>query len=134
MAKYEYSDGDIASVFEEDSEWSSQGSALASDEIEALDKTRKAEEMSAKKGLKKVKDDIIIFGSIIKEHFNGTYTVANGTLVAMLAALAYVVFPLDVIPDFIPILGLSDDVGVMGVAVAKCKTTIDEYKKYKGIS
>lgn len=34
------------------------------------------------------------------------------------AAIAYVLCPLDAIPDFIPIVGWTDDVGVLGAAVS----------------
>jgi len=37
---------------------------------------------------------------------------------AGVAALAYVVLPIDAIPDVIPILGWLDDVGVLGAAAA----------------
>ena len=34
------------------------------------------------------------------------------------AAIAYVLCPFDAIPDFIPILGWTDDVGVLGAALS----------------
>jgi uncharacterized membrane protein YkvA (DUF1232 family) len=33
------------------------------------------------------------------------------------AALAYFILPLDAIPDFIPVVGLSDDAGVLAAAI-----------------
>jgi uncharacterized membrane protein YkvA (DUF1232 family) len=38
--------------------------------------------------------------------------------IVFLLAVAYVVFPVDAIPDVIPILGWLDDVGVVGAALA----------------
>jgi uncharacterized membrane protein YkvA (DUF1232 family) len=37
--------------------------------------------------------------------------------VALLAALAYFISPLDILPDFLPIVGLTDDAAVLAGAV-----------------
>lgn len=39
---------------------------------------------------------------------------AKSTIVA---ALGYLIMPLDAIPDFLPLIGLSDDVGAIGAAI-----------------
>ncbi len=40
------------------------------------------------------------------------------------AALAYFILPLDAIPDFLPLLGMSDDIGVLSAALAAVSTQI----------
>ena len=45
----------------------------------------------------------------------------------MKIALAYFVSPIDLIPDFIPILGLIDDSTVIAVVVAQIKSDIDNF-------
>lgn len=45
----------------------------------------------------------------------------KGTL---LAALAYFILPFDVIPDFLLVLGFTDDVAVLMAAMAMVKTSI----------
>jgi uncharacterized membrane protein YkvA (DUF1232 family) len=35
----------------------------------------------------------------------------------LLAALAYVISPIDLAPDFIPVLGWADDIGVIALAI-----------------
>jgi uncharacterized membrane protein YkvA (DUF1232 family) len=37
--------------------------------------------------------------------------------VTLLGALAYFVLPIDVVPDFLPLIGFSDDVGVLVTAL-----------------
>ena len=43
-------------------------------------------------------------------------------------AVAYTVFPLDVIPDFLPVIGWLDDIGVIGAAVAFLSRDIKRHK------
>ena len=49
--------------------------------------------------------------------------------IAPLAALVYLVSPIDLIPDFIPVAGLLDDVGVITAAVASIGDIINKYTK-----
>lgn len=50
---------------------------------------------------------------------------------AIIGALGYFIFPLDAIPDFIPIFGFTDDLGVLAGAVATVATRIDASVKEK---
>ena len=47
----------------------------------------------------------------------------------VLAALVYVVSPVDLIPDAIPIVGWLDDVGVMSLAVAWMWRIVGRYRE-----
>ena len=47
----------------------------------------------------------------------------------VLAALVYVVSPVDLIPDAIPIVGWLDDVGVMSLAVAWMWRIVARYRE-----
>lgn len=44
-------------------------------------------------------------------------------------ALAYLVLPTDMIPDFLPVIGLSDDAGVIAAALGLVAVHIDEAVK-----
>lgn len=50
-----------------------------------------------------------------------------GKKVVAIGALLYLISPIDAIPDFIPIVGLLDDVGVIGLAVITLKDELDKY-------
>lgn len=50
-----------------------------------------------------------------------------GSRLLALGALLYLISPIDAIPDAIPILGLTDDAGVITAAAAK---VADDMKKY----
>jgi uncharacterized membrane protein YkvA (DUF1232 family) len=46
----------------------------------------------------------------------------------VLLAVVYVVSPLDLIPDVIPVIGWLDDIGVIGVALAYLSRVLDRYR------
>lgn len=46
-------------------------------------------------------------------------------------ALAYLISPIDAIPDFIPVTGLTDDMGVIAAALVAVAICIDEEVKAK---
>jgi uncharacterized membrane protein YkvA (DUF1232 family) len=49
---------------------------------------------------------------------------------ALIAAFGYLVSPIDIIPDIVPVLGLSDDVAVITLAVRFCKPEIERYRAF----
>lgn len=50
-------------------------------------------------------------------------------LALIAGAVAYVVFPLDAIPDFIPVGGWLDDAGVIGFILKNLEGKITEYRE-----
>ena len=73
-----------------------------------------------------------VFASLLNSYFHKTYTKAPiGTIIALLAALIYLVVPVDVLPDFIPGFGYLDDAGVLIACVALIKSDIDEYQEWR---
>jgi uncharacterized membrane protein YkvA (DUF1232 family) len=49
--------------------------------------------------------------------------------VAPLAALVYLVSPIDLVPDLIPLAGLLDDAGVLGIAIASLGSVLNDFRK-----
>ncbi|GKZ03739.1 YkvA family protein [Paraclostridium bifermentans] len=49
--------------------------------------------------------------------------------VIAIAAIFYVINPIDVIPDFIPVIGYADDIAAVMIAVASLGVAIEKYKK-----
>ena len=49
----------------------------------------------------------------------------------IIGSLGYLISPLDLIPDYIPVIGLMDDVGVLAWAVYRIGRNIDDEVKRK---
>lgn len=56
----------------------------------------------------------------------------NKTMI--IAGLAYLILPTDVVPDFIPALGYSDDLTVLIFIISKVAYSIDDDSKNKAIA
>ncbi len=76
-------------------------------------------------------------GLLINSYVKKEYTdIPIGTIAGVVVAVAYFVSPIDLIPDFIPIAGFTDDAAVVALALALAKKDIDEYlawRKEKGL-
>ena len=73
--------------------------------------------------------DVPLLVSMVKSYIDGEYKeIPYNIIVAIVAALLYVISPLDIIPDIIPAIGFTDD----AVAIAFCMKLIhDDLEKYK---
>ncbi|MBT7075316.1 MAG: DUF1232 domain-containing protein [Anaerolineae bacterium] len=72
------------------------------------------------------------FISTLKDYRNGDYNeMPWSTIASITAALLYVINPVDVIPDFIPVVGLVDDVFVITICLKMIATDIEKYKRFK---
>ena len=69
---------------------------------------------------------------LIQAYYRGQYRdVSESTLVVIVAAIIYVVNPLDVIPDAMPALGYLDDATVLALAVRRTRRTLDNFMMWE---
>ena len=88
----------------------------------------KAKTGALKKELAKVK----LLMMALKDYITGEYReIPYGTITAIVAALFYVFLPVDVIPDFIPVVGLTDDAAVVLLAWQLVQDDIRKYALWK---
>lgn len=60
------------------------------------------------------KEKLSVFSRLASAYASGKYrAVPWKTVMTVLAAIIYFLNPLDLVPDFIPLMGLTDDFGVL---------------------
>lgn len=84
--------------------------------------------------LNKFWDDFKILFSMINDYSHGRYReVPWYVITAAGAALLYILSPVDLIMDFIPIVGYIDDAAVFLFCLNQIKGEIEKYKVWKGL-
>ena len=64
--------------------------------------------------VKKIMGKLESLGKLLKYYANGSYrSVSTKNIVAILAGLIYFVSPIDLVPDFLPVIGFADDIALI---------------------
>lgn len=83
-----------------------------------------------KNGLKSVSEHLTLMTNYIKDVASGRYKGYNKThLTLIVAAILYVVSPLDIIPDFLIVAGLVDDAAIIAWAFNEMSKELSKYKE-----
>lgn len=86
----------------------------------------------SKEKLSSVRKELELLCSYVMDIMKGDYSDYDGVkLMFIIAALIYVVSPIDIIPDFIPVAGLVDDVVVIEWLIREVKSELDKYEQIK---
>ncbi|MCQ2379991.1 MAG: DUF1232 domain-containing protein [Victivallaceae bacterium] len=79
-------------------------------------------------------EDVRTLLQLLKDYCNGEYKeVPWKFIVSVAGAFAYLLLPLDAIPDVIPIAGFIDDAAVFGFVLSSFKEELEKYRMWKGI-
>ncbi|AOV07164.1 YkvA family protein [Sporosarcina ureilytica] len=70
-----------------------------------------------------------VYYSLLLYYTAKSPTVPKSSKMIIVGALSYLIFPVDAIPDFIPVVGLADDSAVIAAAVYKVFQHIDDHIK-----
>lgn len=73
-------------------------------------------------------DEFRLLISMGKDVFSGRYHMNKWNLSIIVATIAYVISPLDAMPDMIPLMGWVDDATIVAYAVSKLTDEINRYK------
>ena len=103
------------------------------DKREVMENENKILEILKEDGkLEKFIDDVKTFFLMLKDTFYGDYEgVPVGTIAAIIGSLLYVLSPLDLVPDVIPLIGYLDDAAILALCMNFAKIDVDRYKEWK---
>lgn len=97
------------------------------------DVLKKLKEISSdKKTSAKLNDSLRIFIRIINAYSSKEYTyVPWKTICLIVAGLIYFIYPIDLIPDFIPVSGLIDDIALIAWIYESIQDDIDNFLEWE---
>ena len=97
------------------------------------DVLKKLKEISSdKKTSAKLNDSLRLFIRIINAYTSNEYTyVPWKTICLIVAGLIYFIYPVDLIPDFIPVSGLIDDIALIAWIYESIQDDIDNFLEWE---
>jgi uncharacterized membrane protein YkvA (DUF1232 family) len=82
--------------------------------------------------LKTILQDLQLIFRLLRAWLKRDYRdVSKKSLIVLVGALVYLLMPFDAIPDFIPALGLTDDVTVIAMALTAAKSEIEKFRQWE---
>lgn len=85
-----------------------------------------------KASLASAKEKLNLFSRMTVAYASGKYrAVPWKTMITVIAAIIYFLNPLDLIPDIIPIMGLTDDFGILIWVYNSLSTEIDKFRAWE---
>jgi uncharacterized membrane protein YkvA (DUF1232 family) len=76
-------------------------------------------------------EPITVFKRMIQAHRSGEFKVSKKTLGLIVLGLVYFVTPLDIIPDFLPLIGFADDLSVLIAIYNSIKHEVEEFRSWE---
>ncbi len=101
-------------------------------ELLANTKSKLSSIVSNNEKLQALTSKVTLFYRMLKAKFNGDYDrFPWQTLLLIAGAMLYFITPLDMIPDFIPALGLTDDFVIIAWIYNSIKEDIEQFESWE---
>lgn len=69
--------------------------------------------------------------AMFRENSRGSYRIPLLSVILLIGAVIYIISPIDLIPDFIPVIGWIDDSFVLYLALKLLVKEVNRYQQYK---
>ena len=108
--------------------WLGKAKIYAFNPLKLKNLLQKLGSLISRQGLLKVKDHLVLMRDYLSDIATGKYKEYDGKkLIIIVAAILYVVTPIDLLPDFIP-PGWIDDVSIVAWAIKEASEELERYK------
>jgi uncharacterized membrane protein YkvA (DUF1232 family) len=79
-----------------------------------------------------LRDKIVLLGGLIKAYATGEYrNIEFPNLLKVIAGFIYFISPIDLLPDILPYVGLTDDVALLMFIIKSISDEIEKFEQWK---
>lgn len=116
---------------EAQSEFNKFKSYSEEDKSKVFENEEKIKKLSQNNTLSKFAEDISLYFKMLKDFFAKKYTkIPTSIIAAIIGTLLYVLSPVDLIPDVIPVVGFLDDASILAMCLKLCGENLKKYKEW----
>lgn len=91
-----------------------------------------ADQKSKDNKFRQLLDTMLTVVRLVRCYVSGEYRqISTKTIIAGLAVLLYVLSPIDLVPDFIPVVGFLDDLSLISWFVASFQVEINRFREWE---
>lgn len=123
---------EVIKKFLANSSWVQEAKAFINDKEKMQNLLNRFKEFFNNNSLEEIKDNMKEAFNYVSDVFSGRYKDYSMTaLITLVAGMVYVVSPIDIIPDFIPVVGFTDDITVFLFVLKSVNDELERYRKSK---